>query len=183
MASQLFGDAGSFLGGGDTAIVARGAILPRFVDRSAPFVAGTVVFKDGRELICISLRLAPPPSRLDFWSAGFWSDHRDLRNLHRRQLGQIMSQIGDMPSSSPLLIGGDFNTTGPDRALDELRPQLADAFVRSGTGWSATGTNDCPLFRVDQIWTDSQLVPIQVFAEKTTFSDHRMVVCDVALQK
>jgi endonuclease/exonuclease/phosphatase family metal-dependent hydrolase len=182
MASQLFGDAGSFLGG-DTAILARGAIRQQFVDRSAHFVSGTVVLQDGREVNCVSLRLAPPPSRLDFWTIGFWCDHRDTRNLHRRQLRQVVAHIGEVPSSIALLVGGDFNTTGLDRPLDELRPQLTDAFDRKGTGWGATGTNDWPLFRVDQIWTDSQLVPLRVFAEKTAFSDHRMVVCDVAFRQ
>jgi endonuclease/exonuclease/phosphatase (EEP) superfamily protein YafD len=78
----------------------------------------------------------------------------------------------------PVLVGGDFNTTGLDTALDALRPTLTDAFAGHGTGWGATGTNDWPLFRVDQIWTDARLVPTRVYAEKTTSSDHRMVICD-----
>ena len=182
MTVQLFGDSGSFLAGGDTAILARGAMRQSFVDRGSHFAAATVVLPDGRELRCVSLRLVPPPSRLDFWSGGFWSDHRDLRNLHRRQLRQIKAHISETPSAAPLLIGGDFNTVGLDRALDELRPRLTDAFTTSGTGWGATGTNDWPLFRVDQVWTDSLFVPTRVFAEKTNASDHRMVVCDAGIK-
>ena len=181
MTAQLFGDAGSFLAGGDTAILVRGQIQRQFVDQSAHFVAATVVFEDSRKLSCLSLRLAPPSSRLDFWSPGFWLDHRDMRNKHRRQLRQIMFQVRAMSPNPALLVGGDFNTTPLDPALDELRPQLTDAFDRSGNGWGATGTNDWPLFRVDQVWTNSRLVPIRVTAEKTNYSDHRMAVCDAVL--
>lgn len=182
MSTQLFGDAGSSLAGGDTAIVSRGRIQPQFADRSAHYLAGTVVFEDGRSLECVSLRLAPPPSRLDFWSAGFWAGHRDMRHLHRRQLRQVSVQVTGKPASPALLVAGDFNTTPLDRALDELQPYLADAFDRKGLGWGATGTNDWPLFRVDQIWTNSGLTVVRVAAEKTRYSDHRMVVCDAVLQ-
>ena len=182
MTARLFGDAGSFLAGGDTAILARGQIQQQFVDRSAHFVAGTVTFQDSRTLTCVSLRLAPPVTRLDFWSTGFWLDHRDNRDRHRRQLRQIMARILEMTSTRVLLVGGDFNTTPLDRALDELQPQLTDAFDQRGIGWGGTGTNDWPLFRVDQVWTDTRIVPIRVTSEKTNYSDHRMVVCDAVLQ-
>jgi endonuclease/exonuclease/phosphatase (EEP) superfamily protein YafD len=183
MTTRLFGDAGSFLAGGDTAILARGQIEPHFVDPRAPFVAGRVVFADGRKLTCVSLRLAPPPSRLDFWSTGFWRDHREMRNKHRRQLREIMVHLHEISASSGLLVGGDFNTVPLDRALDELRPPLTDAFDHSGIGWGATGTNAWPLFRVDQVWTNSRLVPIRIVTQKTRYSDHRMVVCDAVLQE
>ena len=86
-----------------------------------------------------------------------------------------MAQLHEIASQS-LVIGGDFNTTGLDRALDELQPQLADAFAGSGFGWGATGTNDWPLFRVDQIWTNTGLISVRVLAEKTDCSDHHFAV-------
>ena len=178
MTRQLFGEEGGFVAGGDTAILARGTVKPLFVGRGSHFVAATVELENGRELDCVSLRLAPPPSRLDFWTIGFWTEHCELRDLHRRQLRQVVARLRELPSPS-LLIGGDFNSTGLDRALDTLRPQLADAFSASGVGWGATGTNDWPLFRVDQIWTNFRLVPVKTWAAETGFSDHRMVVCDI----
>lgn len=178
MSQRLFGSAGGFLSGNDTAILARGKVRAHFINVTAHFVIGTVVFADGRKVTCVSLRLIPPVSRLDFWNPGFWSDHRELRDLHRRQLREITERIAKLPSVSALVVGGDFNTVPLDRSLEELSPRLADAFDLCGVGWGATGTNDWPLFRVDQIWTDSQLVPISVMALKTESSDHRMVVCD-----
>jgi endonuclease/exonuclease/phosphatase (EEP) superfamily protein YafD len=92
-----------------------------------------------------------------------------------------MADLSDTASTSPLVVGGDFNTTPLDTAFDALRPRLADSFARAGLGWGATGTNDWPLFRVDQVWTNSSIIPTQVSAAKTIHSDHRMVVCDVIL--
>lgn len=181
MTARLFGAGGSFLSGGDTAILTRGKLNQLFADRSAHFVAGTVQFEDGRRFDCVSLRLAPPPSRLDFWSPGFWRDHRDARNMHRHQLRQIMASIPATPSASVLVIGGDFNTVPLDRALDELRPNLCDTFDKRGLGWGATGTNEWPLFRVDQVWTSAQFVPVRVAVGKTKYSDHRMVICDAVV--
>src|SRR5262249_30291155 len=63
MTADLFGAKGNYLFGGDTAIIARGRINSRFVDRGGHFVAGDVVLVDGREIACLSLRLAPPPAR------------------------------------------------------------------------------------------------------------------------
>jgi len=183
MAAQLFGDAGHVLAGGDTAILARGRVTARFVDRRTHFVAGTVVFENGGRLNCVSLRLATPVSRLDFWSGGFWDDHRQLRALHRRQLREVLARAGEFAPASGFVVGGDFNAPPIDRALDEIRPGLADSFARAGLGWGATGTNAWPLFRVDQVWTNPAVTVTQVTAEKTRYSDHRMVVCDVSLQR
>jgi endonuclease/exonuclease/phosphatase family metal-dependent hydrolase len=182
MTTQIFGKEGQFLAGNDSAIMARGKIKTSYVDQNHHFVIGTVSFDGGRELKCISLRLTPPVSRLDVWSTGFWLDHRDTRQTHRRQLQQVFAELGDTASSSALIVGGDFNMTPLDTAFDAFRPHLTDSFARSGLGWGATGTNDWPLFRVDQVWTNSSIIPIQVFAMKTIHSDHRMVVCDVVLQ-
>ena len=179
--AALFGKGGGVLSGGDTAIVARGSIEPAFVDRAAHFVAAVVTLDDGVRLGCVSLRLEPPGAQLDFWSAGFWNAHRGRRAKHRRQLREVAARAGRMAAAVPVVIGGDFNTVPLDRALDELRPQFADAFAGSGRGWGATGTNDWPLFRVDQIWTGPGATPLSVRSRTTTTSDHRMVVCDLVI--
>jgi hypothetical protein len=178
IARTLYGDSGNFLAGGDTAILARGRIEPLFVDRAAHFVAGSVGLENGRRFTCISLRLTPPPARLDFWSAGFWADHRNLRQQHRQQLQQIKSRIDAHWNSRPLVLGGDFNTVPRDRALDELQPTFHDTFISGGRGWGATGTNDWPLFRVDQIWTNSRPQNTCTRTIRTDSSDHRIVIFD-----
>lgn len=180
MARELFGPAGSVLFGGDTAILARGSIEPRHVDRAGQFVSGTVTLSGGGPLECISLRLSPPSPNVEFWTPAFWTSHRDCRVEHRRQLRAIADQIGPIArADAPFVIGGDFNTTPGDRSLLELPAAFRDAFRSSGVGLGGTGTNDWPLFRVDQIWLNGKLRPARTLAVKTIWSDHRMVVCDV----
>jgi len=185
MTQELFGETGSFLCGGDTAILARGSIESEHVDRAGHFVAGTVSLPSGKVLDCISLRLSPPPPHVDFWSSIFWTSHRDCRGEHRRQL-EVVAIVADRlrlaAPKAPFVIGGDFNTAPGDRALAQLRPDFHDAFLSSGAGIGGTGTNEWPLFRVDQIWTNSKIRSLRTWAVKTVWSDHRMVVCDVQIR-
>jgi endonuclease/exonuclease/phosphatase (EEP) superfamily protein YafD len=183
MTSGLFGEAGDYCTGGDVAILARGSIREELADEKGMVVVARVQAAGAPEIQCISLRLSPPPSRLDPWTGGFWAEHRELRQSHRRQLAELRETALAKPASQAVIAGGDFNTLPLDAALDELRPGLADSFTRRGVGWGATGTNDWPLFRVDQIWTSADVTPIQSFASKTVHSDHRMVTCDVLVRE
>jgi hypothetical protein len=182
MTAELFGEQGEFCKAGDVAILSRGAVLQQSTDKSGTFVAALVQLADAKPVHCISLRLAPPPSRLDFWTLGFWTEHRDLRQRHRSQLVAVVVSFTDLPIDRPIVIGGDFNTLPHDAALDQLRPRLRDAFVTSGLGWGATGTNDWPLFRVDQIWAGARVLPKQTYSAKSAHSDHRLVICDTIVE-
>jgi hypothetical protein len=180
MAEALFDGNGSYVTNGDAAILARGAVTDAYVNNPR-FVAGRIRLNDGQELYCACLRLAPPISRLDFWRTGFWSDHQAASDGRRQELRAILEHLRERSGSIPVVVGGDFNTTPLDRCLDELRPPLRDAFDSAGIGWGATGTNELPIFRVDQVWTSSRIVPAEVRAVKTEHSDHRMVVCEVVV--
>ena len=63
MTAGLFGDAGAFCKAGDVAILTRGTISNQLGDKGGTFVGASVRFSDGPEIHCVSLRLAPPPSR------------------------------------------------------------------------------------------------------------------------
>ena len=183
LARELFGADGEFLWGGDTSILARGHIEPGGVDGTSHFVHANIELPTGMKADVISLRLSPPVFRLDFWMPGFWRDHRDKRIKHRQQILDVMQRIQSIPQPAPLIVGGDFNALPNDAALAPLRPRLFDTFRKAGHGWGNTGTNSCPLFRVDQIWASRQFRAESVTAQKTIHSDHRMVVCDLLLDE
>jgi vancomycin resistance protein VanJ len=183
LSRDLFGTDGAFLWGGDTAILARGQLAPRRLDGTAHFVHAAVVLPSGFQVEVISVRLTPPVFRLDFWSPGFWSDHRNKRVKHRRQIEILMEGLPSRSESNPLIVGGDFNAPPNDDALAPLRQRLYDTFQQAGRGWGNTGTNRFPLFRVDQIWASGSLRAESVFAQRTVHSDHRLVVCDLMLQE
>jgi endonuclease/exonuclease/phosphatase (EEP) superfamily protein YafD len=183
LSRDLFGADGAFLWGGDTAILARGQLSPRRVEGTLHFVHAAVELPSGFQADAISVRLHPPVFRLDFWMPGFWIDHRANRLKHRRQIQDLMDELRSVSASSPLIIGGDFNSPPNDGALDGLRQRLCDTFLRAGRGWGNTGTNRLPLFRVDQIWASGSLHAESVFARRTVHSDHRLVVCDLVLDE
>jgi len=103
------------------------------------------------------------------------------RISHREQINRIIEHLQSVPSGSHLIVGGDFNAPPRDDALALLQSRLSDAFLTAGSGWGATGTNEYPLFRVDQVWVSNSLQPVSATAKKTQHSDHRMVVCDLVI--
>jgi len=178
---ELFGDEGSAISAGDTSMIVHGQIEPRDVDRRLPFLHATVELTTGLKVEVLSVRLSPPVSRLDFYRPGFWEDHRANRAKHRRQIEEILQRIGRISKGTPVIVGGDFNAPPGDGAFHGLDERLRDTFLQAGRGWGNTGTNDFPLFRVDQVWASPQFQPKSVTARSTTHSDHRMVVCDLLL--
>ena len=99
----------------------------------------------------------------------------------RRQILELMQHVEDIPAESHLIVGGDLNSPAGDAALAPLGQRLFDTFQKGGRGWGCTGTNEYPLFRVDQIWASRGFRAVSVTAQKTLHSDHRMVVCDLML--
>jgi vancomycin resistance protein VanJ len=183
LARRLYGMDGGVLWDFDTSIVARGEIETRMSRRALHFTHGLVRTPDGLEVDVVSLRLNPPVSRLDFWSPGFWRDHRDNRVKHREQIQEVMEALGDCPETAHLIVGGDFNVGAGDGALGELRPRLFDTFREAGRGWGNTGTNRFPLFRVDQVWASRGFRAELVTVRKTVHSDHRLVICDLVIEE
>ncbi|GIV17009.1 MAG: hypothetical protein KatS3mg022_2444 [Armatimonadota bacterium] len=57
-----------------------------------------------------------------------------------------------------------------------LEWRVSDSFRRAGTGWGNTITNPFAFHRTDQIRLSLNLRPVR-------HSDHRLVVCDVMLQR
>jgi endonuclease/exonuclease/phosphatase family metal-dependent hydrolase len=181
LVESLFGRDGTCLYGGDVSILARGRLTRRFVDERSHFVHAEVELSTGSVVEVVSVRLSPPVPRFDFWRADFWNDHREKRIDHREQINEIIEHVQSVSSGSHLIVGGDFNAPPRDNALATLRSRLSDAFRVAGSGWGATGTNEYPLFRVDQVWVSNSLQPVSVTARKTVHSDHRMVVCDLMI--
>jgi vancomycin resistance protein VanJ len=181
LVESLFGRDGTCLYGGDVSILARGKLTHRFSDTRSHFVHVEVELPTGSVIEVVSTRLSPPVPRFDFWRPDFWSDHREKRIDHRKQINEVVQHLQSVPSGSHLIVGGDFNAPPRDDALKGLQSRLTDAFGVAGSGWGATGTNEYPLFRVDQVWVSNSLKPVLVMARKTRHSDHRMVVCDLMI--
>lgn len=163
---------------GDNSVAVVGNIEPVLADKASHYCHVVATLKDGQKMDVVCLRLSAPVFRLDFWTADFWQDHYNKRQDHRRQLAEIVEHLRKQQRTDTLIIGGDFNCVAGDGALVQTLMNLEDSFVRGGQGWGATGTNDYPLFRVDQIWSSSNLRCLRSRSTKTKHSDHRMVIAD-----
>jgi vancomycin resistance protein VanJ len=181
LANELFGADGVALVGQDASIVSRKPLTPLAIPRrEANFVAAEVRLPSGEPALVVSLRLAPPALRFDYWNPECWTDFAQNLSNKREELGAIAAFVKTNRKGLPLLLGGDFNS-GPNRTMSNRLPaDLSDSFREAGHGWGHTAVNDGPLVRIDQIWLSSPLNAC--FAQRTENSDHRMVVCDVIVK-
>jgi vancomycin resistance protein VanJ len=182
LAGELFGAGGHVHWGVDTSIIAWSEVSIVDVPRSLrqDFVHARGQWEDvSLDVIC--LRLLPSPTRMDLWSADCWRAYRENRQKRRGQLQTVASYLATLPTDTRVILGSDFNAPAGDAVFRLLRPRLTDAFRSAGRGWGATIINECPVVRIDQIWTSPQLRAVAVTARRTRFSDHRMVVADFEL--
>lgn len=184
--SKLAGGQWSLVAGPDASILARGRLerlkLPHATTnftaarwtRLAP--AGSLYV-----MYVVSLRLTPPVFRLDYWNPACWGAYSANKRNRRVELDQIVAFLHTLPDDATVIVGGDFNTP-PDRWTQaKLRAGFTDCFAESGRGWGATGVNEIPMVRIDQIWHRGG-VSTAARAIKTEHSDHRMVEAVLALQ-
>lgn len=173
LAERLYGNPNNCAIGLDTAILGRGltpvATLPEL--RRYAFARMKI---DSQQVFVSSVRLAPSSLTMDF---GVQTASRKSR---RAELEEILRFV---PSSEPMLLGGDMNVPARDGALSPLKErQLYDVFVPAGVGWGNTVENSLPIHRIDQLYSSaSGLRPLAIIAVPSQRSDHRMLVADFRL--
>ncbi|MEZ6067657.1 MAG: hypothetical protein R3B90_18545 [Planctomycetaceae bacterium] len=73
----------SYVMGGDCSIVARGKLEAVDAPSNARYRQAVWTRSDRTRLHVFSLRLSPPPIRVDWWNPQCWQDHRARRESHR----------------------------------------------------------------------------------------------------
>ena len=180
IAHRLFGANAGICYGWDTAILAHGPVVPVIPPKQERFfVAARVALPTGGTAEVVSLRLNPPVVRIDLWRPGCWREHTENRRARLLEMDQLLGHLNSLPASTPLLMGGDFNSPAGDAVPRRLAPRLRDTFASGGQGWGNTALNDFPISRIDQLWATPQFQPVSIKARQTQFSDHRMVVADL----
>ena len=171
-----------------TAVIVRGSLTPLPAGRKALGHACLAEvlparLKPPRNLMVASIHLGHPVLRTEFWLPEV---RREARAVYRHRLA-IMEHIGSMVRcrtvAGPIIVGGDFNTPGGDSLFRPLAPHLRDVFYEAGVGWPGTILNDLPISRIDQVWISPQLQAVTLRSLRTQHSDHRMVLCDLLLQR
>jgi hypothetical protein len=174
LADEHLGENADVLWSPDVSLVARGQL--KLGKQSHKGVWTWATWRhDGVELEVVNLRLAPVPLRFDFWTLDCWRSLTRVRERHRLELAEVLLAMGEAPGAHRCLIGGDFNAPARDACLAELKPTFQDAFNHAGVGWGNTITNDFPVHRIDQLWTNSRLQAIEIRAVSSHSSDHRLI--------
>ncbi len=105
----------------------------------------------------------------------------DNRRRARARLDQI-PDIESLPRDGiPTLLCGDFNT--PPRGLfyRTIARNWNDAFAQSGWGLGQSYPSKMPLLRIDYVWLRG-LRSTHAHVANAGESDHRPLVCDVAVE-
>ncbi len=183
LARRLYGREAALLWGLDTCIIARGRITPAKLPprHTMYFVQGRVQAAQGVAVEVVNLRLLPPLFRMDLWNPECWRAQKQNRQARREQLQAIANRLSTLPPDEPVLAGGDFNAPAGDAIFALLRSRLSDSFARGGRGWGNTIINDVPPLPIHPTCTTPLYRVSSVWAQKTTHSDHRIVVCDLAV--
>lgn len=185
LAKTAFGDGGQAIWNGDTSIVVRGKFRILHQQVNKHFVAIEATLASEETLGIVSLRLSPPVFRLDFWTRNFWIEHAATREKHRDQIEEVMVALQQQNAdfeNQHWIIGGDFNSVAGDGAFSAIKQRgFVESFATAGLGYGATGSNNSPLFRIDQIWYRG-LTARSSTARKSKSSDHRIVVADLVIE-
>jgi len=85
-------------------------------------------------------------------------------------------------SPYPAIVCGDFNDTPVSYVYRNMRGQLKDAFVESGSGFGGTYNGPLPSFRIDFIFHDKQFKSYNFSRLKVDLSDHYPITTTLDLK-
>lgn len=100
--------------------------------------------------------------------------------INRASQAEKVTQYID-ESPYPVIVCGDFNDSPVSYAYQQIRGELKDAFVESGTGISNTYRGKFPSFRIDFILYSEKLLASKYKKHKVKLSDHYPISCQFSI--
>jgi endonuclease/exonuclease/phosphatase (EEP) superfamily protein YafD len=180
-------------------------LLPLRGLNNRPIVMRAVVDWEGTDLVIYNLHLSSPRDELQPMAAGgllaaFFGGRggygESLRNKsaafweHQRALA---TEIADRAKAetAPTLIAGDFNVPNHGMIYGRFRKDFAEAFEEAGGGYGLNFpgftrnplTGFGPWLRLDNIFCNAQLRPVECEAEPHRRSQHRSMVATFELKQ
>jgi len=99
-----------------------------------------------------------------------------------RELSRLRAELGDLPKSEPVVVGGDFNSTYDNAPFrDVLTDGFRDASGESGSGYNATYPADAwypPLLAIDHVLV-RRGDAVAIHTVTVAGSDHRGLIARV----
>lgn len=110
---------------------------------------------------------------------------RKLGYGFQRRSNELNTVLTEMPSvDGPVIICGDFNE--PPLSYNYRRMQKAgyvDTFTKVGFGIKPTYAGKLPLLRIDYIWGNEGIKPLDFERHKYKASDHYPIILDFAINE
>lgn len=100
------------------------------------------------------------------------------RSIQAEMIPEILKN-----SNLPTIFCGDLNDVPNSYTYHTVRGEMQDAFLKKGLGIGRTYNSLSPTLRIDYVFTDDQFTVDQIKRVTTNYSDHYMMVCDLALNE
>ena len=105
---------------------------------------------------------------------------KKLNYAFQRRSDELQRVLNGMPEvDAPVLICGDFNEPPLSYNYQQMRKAgFVDTFTKAGRGIKPTYAGKLPLLRIDYIWADSQVAPLNYKRIRQKASDHYPILLD-----
>ena len=106
-----------------------------------------------------------------------------LNYAFQRRSDELQRVLNGMPEvDAPVLICGDFNEPPLSYNYQQMRKAgFVDTFTKAGRGIKPTYAGKLPLLRIDYIWADSQVAPLNYKRIRQKASDHYPILLDFSV--
>ena len=180
MASYLYGKSNNFRANTTNGIITRHEIIRAGHSSGTRNQQLTIRLPNEAEIEVVNIHLAVAATDLRFWKSDSRNDHKKNRQLRRIELSAILETLEqNFPdTSTPIIIGGDFNASATDITHRQLNPKFIDSFSSVGRGWGNTFHRRFPILRIDHIYATKQLEPVSSGVIVSKKTDHRIVITD-----
>ncbi|QTN31626.1 endonuclease/exonuclease/phosphatase family protein [Akkermansiaceae bacterium] len=185
VAENLYGGQADFRAYQTNGIVTRFEIRREVRNPASRNQQVTMRLPEGTEIEVVNIHLATAATDMRLWSSDSRSLHRQNRDLRRKELSvtlQVLEQTRPF-TSTPTILGGDFNSGATDVVHRQLIRDFDDAFSVVGRGWGNTFHRRFPIHRIDHIYATRQLQPVSCGVIVSRKTDHRIVIADLRLQR
>ena len=102
----------------------------------------------------------------------------------QRRSEELQRVLEGMPSvNAPVLVCGDFNEPPLSYNYNQMRKAgFEDTFTKVGHGIKPTYAGKLPLLRIDYIWADAKVTPLDFERCRYKVSDHYPILLDFKIQ-
>lgn len=110
---------------------------------------------------------------------------KKLQTAFVRRSDEIKEVIEGMPEvDAPIIVCGDFNDAPLSYTYRQMKKAgFNDTFVKVGKGINPTYGGKLPLLRIDYIWGNDGVKPLQFNCIKKKLSDHYPVILDFKIEQ